>query len=116
MISLQHTIAQSYNLVVDGRDSGSVVFPNASIKFFLTASVDIRAFRWQQAQKKDGVDLSLQEAREQIKRRDERDEKRKISPLIIPDGAVVIDNSDYSIEETVTIMELFVHQFFKYKQ
>lgn len=116
MISLQQTIAQSYNLVVDGRDSGSVVFPNASIKFFLTASVEVRAFRWQLAQKKHGVDLSLQEALEQIESRDERDKKRTLSPLIIPEGAVVIDNSGYSVQETVTIMELFVQQFFKYKQ
>lgn len=108
MLSLQRIIAQSYNLVVDGRDSGSVVFPDAVIKFFLTASVEVRALRWQQAQKKRGADLSLQETIKQIKVRDERDKSRKVAPLIIPENAIIIDNSGYSIQETVDVLESYV--------
>jgi len=108
MLSLQQIIAQLYNLVVDGRDSGSVVFPDAVIKFFLTASVEVRALRWQQAQKKRGADFSLQEAIKQIKVRDERDQRRKVDPLIIPESAIIIDNSGYSIQETVDMLESYV--------
>ncbi|TET06073.1 (d)CMP kinase [Candidatus Dependentiae bacterium] len=110
LLKLQHSLAQSNNLVVDGRDSGSIVFPNAAIKFFLTASIEVRALRWQQKHKKLGYDLSLQEAINQIESRDDRDKNRKISPLVIPNGAIVIDNSDYSIQETVDIMESFMHR------
>jgi cytidylate kinase len=110
LLKLQHSLAQSYDLVVDGRDSGSVVFPHAAVKFFLTASVEVRALRWQQKQKKLGYELSLEEAIKQIENRDDRDRNRKISPLIIPNGAIVIDNSAYSIQETVDIMESFIHR------
>lgn len=108
MLALQRELGQTYNLVVDGRDSGSVVFPNAIIKFFLTASVEVRAQRWQQAQKKMGNVVSLQEALHEVQRRDERDKSRKIAPLIIPEGAIIIDNSGQSVQETVEQMEGYI--------
>jgi cytidylate kinase len=110
LLKLQRPLGQKYDLVVDGRDDGSVIFPNAAIKFFLTASVEVRALRWQQEQKKLGYDLSLEEAIKQIQNRDDRDIDRKISPLIIPNGAIIIDNSDYSVKETVEIMESFIRR------
>lgn len=100
---IQRAVAQEYkNVVVEGRDAGSVVFPNAELKIFLTARPEIRAERWQKDQKKRGNEISLPQALQQISERDLRDSKRDIAPLTIPDDAFVFDNSAYDKEETVT--------------
>ncbi len=88
----------------DGRDSGSVVFPYADYKFYVTASEDERAKRWLNQQGKYGAEDSLKEARAFINERDQRDMKRKNSPLIIPEGAHVIDNTDQTPQETLDAM------------
>ncbi len=98
---LQRVLAQEKDIVLDGRDAGSNVFPHADVKFYVTASEPIRAVRWQQAMAKKGINFSLLEAIENIKERDSRDQNRKIAPLQIPDDAIVIDNSDDSIEQTL---------------
>jgi CMP/dCMP kinase len=94
LAKLQHSIADSHDLVAEGRDIGSAIFPNAQIKFFLTASLDVRASRWQKEQKTRGKDISLDVACNEVKARDERDATRAIAPLTVPDGAIVIDDSD----------------------
>ena len=98
---LQRAIADDHDVVIDGRDSGSVVFPKADVKFFLTASEDVRALRWKAQQEKRGENVTLQEAQEFVKSRDHRDTTRKTAPLTIPQGAQVIDNSNMSIGETL---------------
>jgi len=94
LMQLQRSIAKSADVIVDGRDSGSVVFPCADYKFYVTASEDERAKRWLKQQGKYGTDDSLEEARIFINERDQRDMKRKNAPLIIPEGAHVINNTD----------------------
>jgi len=101
---LQHTLAQEHNIVIDGRDVGSAVFPHAQVKFYLTASIEVRAQRWLQDQRKQGHHYALQEAIEKIVDRDRRDKERAVAPLIIPEDAIVIDNSNLNLQETFGIM------------
>lgn len=98
---LQHEIADNKDLVTDGRDAGSVIFPHADIKFFLTASREVRAHRWQKNQQKMGRDISYDQAVKEITERDERDSNRTIAPLRIPKDAIIIDNSDLTQEQTL---------------
>ena len=94
-------LADEQNIVVDGRDCGSCVFPKAEIKIFLTASSHIRAHRWLVDQQKQGVTFSESQALEQLEQRDRRDSERAVAPLKIPEGAVVINNSSLTVQETV---------------
>ncbi|HEX6301950.1 MAG TPA: (d)CMP kinase [Acidimicrobiia bacterium] len=82
--------------VVEGRDTGSVVFPDATVKVFLDASPEVRAGR-----RAIETGESLEEVLEDLNRRDHLDSTRKASPLTIPEGAVVVDTSDLSFEEVV---------------
>ncbi len=98
---LQRTIANDHDVVIDGRDSGAIVFPHADKKFFLTASEIERASRWQELQRKRGVMITVEQAVEQVQMRDERDSSRKNAPLTIPKGAHIIDNSSLSSDQTL---------------
>ncbi len=110
LYALQRTIADSHDIVVEGRDMGSVVFPNAQIKFFLTASLQVRALRWQHDQKLRGFVVSINEACAAVKERDERDSNRAIDPLVIPTNAIVVDNSAMTEEQTLDYMLSFIHK------
>ena len=99
--TMQREIANQQDVVIDGRDSGSVVFPHADYKIFLTASEKERAKRWQLQQEKKGNSVTFDQALSALKTRDERDAKRVHAPLIIPEGAKVIDNTGMSIDQTV---------------
>ncbi|MEX0940520.1 MAG: (d)CMP kinase [Candidatus Babeliales bacterium] len=110
LTTLQRLLAQQYDLVLEGRDAGSVVFPQATSKFFLTADIDTRARRWQQVQNKLGIIIDFNEARQHIQERDARDRNREIAPLIIPEDALIIDNSNLTIEKTIQIMIEYIEQ------
>ncbi len=105
LLNLQRSIAQKNNLVADGRDCGSVVFPQAECKFFLTADVDVRARRLCSDQRRR-VTQSFQDIKDSLIQRDERDRTRKIAPLVIPSGAIVIDNTNLNFEQTI---DAFMH-------
>lgn len=96
ILNLQRKIGADNNLVIDGRDCGSKVFPYASCRIFLTANLSIRASRV-----KGRMGLSLREAEVYLSRRDKIDEERSISPLVIPANAIVIDSSEESLFDTV---------------
>ena len=100
MVQLQKSYGQTKNLVMDGRDIGSVVFPNAQIKFWVTASAEKRAERRYLEFMLKGIKTSLEEVRDNIVLRDQQDENRDISPLVKPENAITIDNTDLSINET----------------
>lgn len=104
LLSFQRKLGQNYDLICEGRDCGSVVFPNADYKFFLTASVEIRAKRWQLDQQLKGKNYTLEECVDIISDRDKRDIERKISPLIVPQNAVIIDSSDIEENEVEKII------------
>jgi len=97
---LQRRIASHRDIVVEGRDSGTVVFPEA-IKFFLTASIEERAKRrWKDLRDK-GITMGLEEIKEAIIKRDQRDSSRKIAPLKVAEDAIIIDTSALSPSEVV---------------
>lgn len=98
---LQRTIAQTHDSVAEGRDVGSVVFPHANHKFYITADIKIRAQRWQKDQEKKGNNYTLQKAQNALEYRDNKDQNRLHSPLIIPKNAHIIDTTHLSIEEAV---------------
>lgn len=104
LCDFQRKLAQKYNVVVDGRDTGSLVFPYAEYKFFLTADIGVRASRWQLLQKKRGFNVTLEEAIKIISERDKRDAERTVGPLVVPQGALVIDNSEMDVQQTADEM------------
>lgn len=100
LLALQRSVGKQHDVVVDGRDCGSVVFPHATVKFFLTADVDIRAQRlFNDATRKRGQ--TLEEAKAHIRERDLRDQTRAVAPLVIPHDAILVDNTDMDLEQTV---------------
>ena len=101
-------IGEKFSLVADGRDTGSVVFPRATVKFYLIASLEIRAKRWQEYLRRQGTELSLVAAEKHVVMRDKRDMDRAISPLVVPENAVVLDNSTMGLEEVVEKMQELV--------
>lgn len=101
LVELQQELARRQNVVMDGRDIGTVVLPDARVKIFLTASVQVRAKRrYLELMEKDGS-ADLKEIEAQIRERDERDMNRPISPLKQAEDAVLVDTSDMTIDEVV---------------
>lgn len=98
---IQREIASDYNVVVEGRDVGSIVFADAAVKIFLTATEQVRSQRWQKYQKSLGNEYSSEQALKSIHERDERDKNRAVAPLVIPDDAIIIDSSSLTLKETV---------------
>ena len=107
----QKDIATSNNSVVEGRDIGTVVFPNAEIKFFISASAEVRAKRRYDDFKRAGKELSFEEVLEDLKLRDKMDEEREISPLKPADDAVIIDNSGNDPDAMVDILAEYVRNY-----
>lgn len=99
MVALQREIGVLKGIVMDGRDIGTVVFPDAELKIFMTASADIRARRRYDELTGKGLKVSFEEVRRNIVSRDITDENRDISPLRRADDAVVLDNSRMTVEE-----------------
>jgi cytidylate kinase len=99
LVKQQHKMGENKGIVMDGRDIGTVVFPNAELKLFMTASADIRAQRRYEELLKRGDEVTFEEILHNIKERDYIDSNREDSPLTQADDAVVIDNSNMSLEE-----------------
>lgn len=102
----QRRLAKEHSVIIEGRDAGSVVFPNADYKFFLTASIKVRAERCKFFQQKyKSQKNSLEKCIKIIKERDYRDKARKIAPLTIPKNAIIIDNSNLDLNQTVDLIK-----------
>ena len=101
LTALQRQMGKTVSLVMDGRDIGSNVFKDAKYKFYLTASPEIRAKRRYKELKERGEDIEFNKILEDIKTRDERDMNRKLNPLKIADGAVLVDSTDINIDGVV---------------
>lgn len=110
LLILQKNVAKKYDIVAEGRDCGSVVFPNADYKFFLTASLEQRARRVLQDKSRGISDEDFKKVKEELEERDERDANRKISPLAIPKNAIIIDNSNLNQEETIKEFLKFIKE------
>lgn len=98
---MQYKIADKKNIVVDGRDSGTAVFSDADYKFYLTASLLVRAHRLQEALHKKGKEITVDDAMHEIETRDNRDVQRAVAPLMVADSAITIDNSKLSRHDTM---------------
>ena len=104
MVKLQRNFSTNKNIVIEGRDIGSHVFPNAEFKFYVDANIKVRAAR-RMKDVSNSSKISLGEMCEQLLKRDKIDSNRDISPLIKPEDAIVVDTTFLSIEEQV--IELF---------
>ena len=101
MVELQRRIGSGGGIVAEGRDMGSVVFPGADVKIYLSASLRCRAERRRSELAACGEKASLAAVEEDIRRRDVRDSSREHSPLVVPQGAIEVDTTDLTIEEQV---------------
>lgn len=104
----QVRIGHEHDVVAEGRDMGTVVFPHAEHKFFLTASDTVRAQRWQEMQRKQGAQYTIEESLHAIHERDARDMGREVSPLHRAHDALLIDASDKTVAEIVAYMKNIV--------
>lgn len=98
LVDMQRKISQNKSIILDGRDIGTVVFPNAKYKFFLVASSEVRAKR---RYEQNEIDKSLEEIQKDIEKRDYLDSHREISPLKKAEDAIEIDSSNLTIDETI---------------
>lgn len=101
LVELQRNMAKNKSIVMDGRDIGSTVLTDAKYKFFLTASVEERAFRRYQDLKSSDNTVSLDSIKDEIETRDKIDSTRKVSPLVQCEDAIVINTTDEDVNETV---------------
>ena len=102
LVQMQREIAENHSIIMDGRDIGTVVLPNAELKIFLVASVKERALRRYRENQEKGIELSLEKLEEEIAHRDFLDSTRKESPLKKADDAIEIDTTSLSIQEVVS--------------
>lgn len=111
LVKLQREMAREGGVVMDGRDIGTVVLPDAELKIFLTASVAERSKRRWLELKAKGIEVDLAELEEQIRKRDELDSNREVDPLRQADDAILIDTTNMSIAEvTERIVELALNR------
>lgn len=101
LLSRQRAFREAPGLVTDGRDMGTVVFPDAEHKFFLTASPEIRAERRYKQLKQQGLDVNLGSLLEELRQRDKRDSERAIAPLKPAEDAIIIDTDHLSVQQVV---------------
>ena len=101
LTDLQRGLAARENVLMDGRDIGTMILPNAQLKIYLTASVETRAMRRYLEMKEKGVDCELKEIEADIAERDYRDMNRETAPLKQADDAVLVDSSDMTIDQVV---------------
>ena len=104
LVEKQREIAKEGGVIMDGRDIGSVVFPHAEVKFFMTASPEVRAQRRYKELIEKGEQVTYEEVEANVRKRDYIDEHRETSPLVRTSDAVLIDNGDMTVEEEVEEM------------
>lgn len=105
LIDTQRNLANTNNIIMDGRDIASVVLPNADVKIFLTASVEERARRRMLDFERQGIaNIDFEKVKEDIKARDWQDENRDIAPLVKVDSAILLDTTSMTIDEVVVKM------------
>lgn len=110
MVELQQGLAATTSVVMDGRDIGTVVLPNAEVKIYLTASAAVRAKRRYDELVEKGMECDLATLQREIEERDYRDMNRETSPLRQAEDAVLLDTSDLNIEEVVAAMQKIIKE------
>ena len=110
LVHLQQEIAENHSIIMDGRDIGTVVLPQAEIKIFLVASVEERARRRFIENQKKGIEMSYEELVEDIRRRDHIDSTRKESPLRKAEDAIEVDTTKMTIEDVVKVVTALIQK------
>ncbi len=111
LLDVQRQLAETHNVVMDGRDIGTVVLPNADVKIFLTASPEVRAKRrFLELQQKGDRKATLQKVLQEIKERDERDANRAIAPLKPAADSILLDTSELGLQEAVAAMKSIIEE------
>ena len=104
LVAQQQRIGAGGGIVMEGRDIGTVVFPRAELKVFVTASVDERARRRYEQQREQGIESSLEKTRQEVAERDHRDRTRKVSPLVQAPDAVYLESTALTAEDVVDVI------------
>jgi cytidylate kinase len=110
MVAAQRRIASAGRIVVEGRDTGSHVFPGAGLKIFLTASMEERARRRMRDHEASGETMTAEQLIEEIRDRDRRDREREVSPLVRAADAVLVDNTAMDAEETARLIVMLAYE------
>lgn len=108
LLDLQRDLARTQDVVMDGRDIGTHVLPDAEVKIYLTASVETRAERRYKELVEKGIPCNLNEIEEDIRKRDERDMNRETAPLRQAEDAILVDSSTMTIDEVIEAMKKLV--------
>ena len=110
LVAEQQRAGAGGGVVMEGRDIGTVVFPDAELKIFLEASPEVRAERrWKEHQEK-GEPMTLAQVLEEVRERDKRDRERKVSPLVRAADAVLVDNTAMDAAETARLIVMLAHE------
>jgi CMP/dCMP kinase len=110
LVAEQQRARQGGGVVMEGRDIGTVVFPDAELKIFLEASPQVRAQRRWKEHQENGESLTLLEVLQEVRERDKRDRERKVSPLVKAKDAVLVDNTAMGIEETARLIVFLANE------
>ena len=102
LLDTQRSIAEKNSVIMDGRDIGTVIFPDAEVKIFLTASIEARAKRRFVELTEKGIETTYESVLNDMQTRDKNDSSRAVAPAVPAKDAVILDNSDYTLEETTT--------------
>ena len=108
LLDMQRNLAENNNVVMDGRDIGTVVLPNAQVKIFLTADVKVRAMRRYKELQEKGINDTFEAVLEDMEKRDYNDSHRATAPLKQADDAVLADTSDLNFEESLELLQKIV--------
>lgn len=108
LLDLQHDMAEKNNVIMDGRDIGTVILPDAQYKFFLTASAEVRADRRFKELKEKGLDVDYNALLDEIIQRDYNDSHRATAPLKQADDAIFVDSSNMNLEESINHILSFI--------
>lgn len=107
---IQREVGKDGGIVIEGRDTGSVIFPDADVKFFLDADIEERAKRRFLELKKKSREVDLKKIREEIEKRDREDSSRNIAPLVVPKGAIYVDTTSLSVDEVVNHLLKYIRK------
>lgn len=105
MVEVQRRMAKGKNVIMEGRDIGTYVFPNAEVKIYLDADVEERAKRRYKENQEKGIEMTYEEVIENIRKRDENDKNKPVGALKVADDAVIVDTTSKTIEEVVAEIE-----------
>jgi cytidylate kinase len=108
VVRILRSMAKGKKIVIDGRDAGTYIFPEAELKIYLTASPKERAKRRYKELKEKGFEVSFESVLKEVIERDERDKNRDFAPLTIPEGALIIDTTGKNIEEVIRSISKFL--------